>query len=43
MKLFKKATSLLLTSILFLTAGITAFAEDYYDEDTEKDIIVYLK
>ena len=41
MKLFKKATSLLLTSILFLTAGITAFAEDYYDEDTEKDIIVY--
>lgn len=41
MKLFKKATSLLLTSILFLTAGITAFAEDYYDEETEKDIIVY--
>ena len=41
MKLFKKATSLLLTSILFLTAGITAFSEDYYDEDTEKDIIVY--
>lgn len=41
MNLFKKATSLLLTSILFLTAGITAFAEDYYDEETEKDIIVY--
>ena len=37
MKILKKATSLLLASIMFLTAGVTAFADDYYDEETEKE------
>ena len=41
MKILKKATSLLLASIMFLTAGVTAFADDYYDEETEKDIFVF--
>ena len=41
MKILKKATSLLLASIVFLTAGVTAFADDYYDEETEKDIYVF--
>lgn len=41
MKLFKKATSLLLASIMFLTVGLIGFADDYYDEETEKDIFVY--
>lgn len=41
MKILKKATSFLLASIMFLTAGVTAFADDYYDEETEKDIFVF--
>ena len=41
MKILKKATSLLLASIMFLTAGVTAFADDYYDEETKKDIFVF--